>query len=244
MLHTAGLLQGLSSILLLLTSKKKGKKANLATLKSVFFGESYIWEPEPAFPFLLSALALLIQYITLPFLPPIAQFFSASLFLPSFSYFNSNVVLFLFFFAVSLFISLSLISSLWGSFGSESRFSARLRQYFTLIKRMVGSTVGTAQEHSFPTSLPCLILLWWESVHIFHSIAPSSSEATGCGHTHTNIIDAVDLFVNLKMTSLWLHDYNEKDVDLDFKKTEVQNLLNWPSTVFIFTEVPSGLLPA
>lgn len=109
---------------------------------------------------------------------------------------------------------------------------------------MVGSTVGTAQEHSFPTSLPCLILLWWESVHIFHSIAPSSSEAAGCGHTHTNIIDAVDLFVNLKMTSLWLHDYNEKDVDLDLKKTEVQNLLNWPSAVFIFTEVPSGLLPA
>ncbi len=27
------------------------KKANLATLKSFFFRESYIWEPKPAFPF-------------------------------------------------------------------------------------------------------------------------------------------------------------------------------------------------
>lgn len=69
-------------------------------------------------------------------------------------YFNSDFVqffllpfLFLFLPPLSRSVSLSLVSSLWGSFGSERRFGASLRQYFTLIKRMVGSTVGAAQEH-------------------------------------------------------------------------------------------------
>lgn len=51
--------------------------------------------------------------------------------------------------SLSLSFSLPLVSSLWGSCGSERHFGARLRQYFTLIKRMVGSTVGAAQEHFF-----------------------------------------------------------------------------------------------
>lgn len=54
-----------------------------------------------------------------------------------------------FFPTFSRFTSLSLVSSLWGSCGSERRFGARLRQYFTLIKRMVGSTVWAAQEQIF-----------------------------------------------------------------------------------------------
>lgn len=113
------------------------------------------------------------------------SFLSVSLFLPSL-YFNSDFVLFFccVFSPLSRFTSLSLVSCLWGSCGSERRFGARLRQYFTLIKRMVGSTVWAAQEQIFfifSASLPCLVLLWWERVHIFHSNAPSSSEAAVCG---------------------------------------------------------------
>lgn len=51
---------------------------------------------------------------------------------------------FLLFFFRSFLISLSLVSVLWGSFGSEMHFGARLRQNFTLIKRMVGRTMRAA----------------------------------------------------------------------------------------------------
>lgn len=97
--------------------RKKKKKANLATLKSFFFGESYIWEPESAFPFFYHH--FLFSYsIASPcnpsLLPPIAQF-SLCVFVLTFLSpdFDSDFVLFFplcfFFFSSTPPLSLSFV---------------------------------------------------------------------------------------------------------------------------------------
>lgn len=142
--------------------QEEKKNANLDTLKSVFFRERYFWEPEPAFPFFYHHSLFYTAYrLALHSLPPPFHCLVFSLSLCSYLlplYFNFNFVLFfLLLFFHSLFISLSLVSSLRGSFGSERHFGARLRQYFTLIKRMVGTTMGAAWGYLFPASLPCFV---------------------------------------------------------------------------------------
>lgn len=166
MLHAVGLLQGLSSIPLLpMTSKKREKKkGNLAALKSFFFEGKLHLRAWVCFSFLLSSFSLLIQYsLALQSLPPPSYCPVSSPCLCSYLSFSRlwlrlcSVLSSAFFFfyppslslSLSLSFSLPLVSSLWGSCGSERHFGARLRQYFTLIKRMVGSTVGAAQEHFF-----------------------------------------------------------------------------------------------
>lgn len=115
---------------------------------------THIWEPELlSLSFIVIAFSVTLYRLALhSLIPPLCCLVFASwlcsYLLPQ--YFNSDYVLFLssaVFFPLSLFVSLALISSLWGSFGSESRFGARLRQYFMLIKRMVGSTVRAARKH-------------------------------------------------------------------------------------------------
>lgn len=151
MLHAAGLLQGLSSICLLPMTSKEKRKCQFGYSEILrLLGKLHLrgWA---CFSFLLSSFSLLVQYIAFP--PSslrLLSFRRVSLFLPSL-YFNSDFVLFFLLLCfssptLSLFISLSPVSSLWGSFGSERRFGARLWQYFTLIKRMVGSTVGATQR--------------------------------------------------------------------------------------------------
>lgn len=127
----------------------RGKKnANLATLKSFFFGESYIWEPEPAFPvFYHHSLFLYSILLRLAFPQPPLRLFVLTVFLCTLTLTLFCSFFCCFFSPPSLVVSLSLVSSLWGSFGSERRFGARLRQYFTLIKRdgweHSGSCTGT-----------------------------------------------------------------------------------------------------
>lgn len=97
------------------------------TLKSLFFRGNYIWEPEPAFPFFYHH--SLFSYSILPRLasplPPIAQLSPHLCSYLLSLYFNSDFVLFLssaVFFFYPLFVSLSLVFSLWGSFGIREAF--------------------------------------------------------------------------------------------------------------------------
>lgn len=143
MLHAVGLLQGLSCIPLLHMTSRKKKPIWLLWNPSSS-GEATSERPSLlSLSFIIILFSYTVYRLALHSLPPIAPF---SLFLCSYLlslYFNSNFVLFFLLLPLPPFIPLSLASSLWGSFGSQRRFGARLRQYFTLIKRMVGSSTGT-----------------------------------------------------------------------------------------------------
>lgn len=84
---------------------------------------------------------------------PPHTFLPVSLFFPAL-YFNSDFVLF-FLCCPPTSTCLSPVPSLWGSFGSERRFGARLRQYFTLIKRMVGAQWELHRSRIFPHLVGC-----------------------------------------------------------------------------------------
>lgn len=160
MLRAVGLLQSLSSIPLLPMTDKKEKKCQFGYSEILLLQGKVHLRAWACSPFLLSSCSFFytVYCLALRSLPP--SFFSClvfstvSLFLPSSSTLLTLTLLHsffcCFFFSPSPFSpfgSPSLVSSLQGSFGSERRFGARQRQYFTLIKRMVGSTVGAAQEH-------------------------------------------------------------------------------------------------
>ena len=113
--------------------------------------------------------------------------------------------------SLSHFVFLSLISSLWGSFGSEKHFGARLQQYFMLIKKDSWRHSGSCREHFlffFSATLPCLVLLGWERVHVLYSALPSSSEAAVCGCSRARIIAALGLFSNIWYW--WVHHGTKK----------------------------------
>lgn len=137
-------------------------------------GESVDWKAEAAFSFIV-----LLLLCCLVFPPSLRLHNSLSLFvLPSFFLKHSFLCCV---FSPSSFPHLS---SLWRRFGSERRFGARLWQSFTLIKRMVGSAVGAAQELFFFTLL-CLV---------FAAVGMSSYFLS----RHSVII---------RGSSLWLHSY-------------------------------------
>lgn len=149
MLHAVGLLQSLRSIPLLPMTRRK--KCQFGYSEILLQGKVHLraWA---CFLFLLSSFSFFLYSISprlaLHSIPPPSYCLVFLLSLCSYLlplYFNFNFVLFfLLLFFCSLYISLSLVSALWGSFGSERRFGARLWQTFTLIKRMVGSTTGAA----------------------------------------------------------------------------------------------------
>lgn len=213
--HEAGSLRGLGSKpLLTVTSKKKKEKSQFGYPEILRLQGKAHLRGSACFSILLSSFFLLLQYIALCCISSLLLLSFLSSFLPSL-YYNSDFVLFflLLCFSPSLAVRFPVprFLSLWGRFGSQRRFGARLRQDFALIKRMVGSTVGAAQELFFFFFLQLLCCGGKEFIS-FTAPLHHNQRQQFCGCT-LYIQSAGDLFVILKLTFSKLHNFNERNDD-------------------------------